>query len=104
VVLGSEQFSAAAGTWKAGSSDEREQTSVVRFPTSWNHLEAGILYSLGLPLLVFTEDGINGGVFDRGVSEVFVHKMLSPGMSASSRKALQAVFQKWQASVRGHYT
>jgi hypothetical protein len=103
VILGFEQFSASAGTWKRGSPEQRKQATAVRFPTSWNHLEAGILYALALPLLVFAEDGISGGVFDPGVSDVFVHKMPTQGMSASSKKGLQAVFQKWQASVRSHY-
>ncbi len=103
VILGFEQFSAPAGIWKRGSSEQRKQTTSVYFPTAWNHLEAGLLYSLGLPLLVFAEDGISGGVFDPGVSDVFVHKMPTQSMGSGSKKALQAVFQKWQASVRTHY-
>lgn len=77
--------------------------SATMFPTPWNHLEAGILFGLQLPLPVFAEDGITGGVFDRGVTDVFIHRMPVPTMSASSKKALTAVFQKWQASVRNHY-
>ncbi len=68
-----------------------------------NHLEAGVLYSMALPLLVFAEDGVTGGGFDRGVTDVFVHHMPSPDMTAESRRGLQAVFQNWQASVRAHY-
>jgi hypothetical protein len=64
----------------------------VLFPTPWNHIEAGILHGLGLPLLVFAEDGISGGVFDRGVTDVFIHRMPSPSMSPSAKKALSAVF------------
>ena len=55
-----------------------------------------------------------GGTWKRGASEerstseavrfpVFVHRMPTPEMKADSRRALQAVFQKWQASVRTHY-
>jgi hypothetical protein len=36
----------------------------VKQATPWNQLEAGVLYALGLPLLVFREAGIEGGVFD----------------------------------------
>ncbi len=75
----------------------------MRFPTPWNHVEAGILFSFSLPLLVFKEDGIEGGVFDKGVSDVFVHRMPHPKDPSSVRKALTAVFQKWQAAVRNHY-
>lgn len=72
-------------------------------PTAWNHLEAGILFSLGLPLLVFKEIGIHDGIFDNGVSDVFVHKMPRPGLNATERKALSAVFLKWYATVSINY-
>ena len=102
-MLGFEQFYSEGGTTKRGATEERVTSDPVVFPTSWNHVEAGVLYSLGLPLLVFAEEGITGGVFDRGVSDVFVHRMPSPSMKPESRRGLQAVFQKWQASVRTHY-
>lgn len=103
VVLGFEQFQAASGVSKRGTADEKAVRSATQFPTPWNHLEAGILFGLQLPLLVFAEDGIAGGVFDRGVTDVFIHRMPAPAMSTSAKKALSAVFQKWQASVRSHY-
>jgi len=103
VILGFEQFQAQSGISKRGTPDERAVHSAVPFPTPWNHIEAGILHGLGLPLLVFAEDGISGGVFDRGVTDVFIHRMPDPSMSSSAKKALSAVFQKWQASVRSHY-
>jgi len=103
VILGFEQFRAISGIAKQGTSEEKRTRSVTIFPTPWNHLEAGILFALRLPLLVFADEGITGGVFDRGVTDVFVHRMPAPAMSVSSKKALTAVFQKWQASVRNHY-
>jgi hypothetical protein len=103
VVLGFEQFHAATGISKRGTPDEKAVRSATLFPTPWNQLEAGILFGLQLPLLVFAEDGITGGVFDRGVTDVFIHRMPGPAMSTSAKKALSAVFQKWQASVRNHY-
>lgn len=51
------------------------------FPSPWNHLESGILFGLHLPLLVFAEEGVSGGVFDRGVTDVFIHRMPSPTMA-----------------------
>ena len=103
VILGFEQFYCGGGTWNRGAPEQKEDLAPVRFPTSWNHLEAGILFGLALPLLVFAEEGITGGVFDRGVTDVFVHRMPSPDIKAASKKGLQAVFQKWQANVRAHY-
>ena len=102
VILGFDQFLCKSGTKKRGTKEEERITSTP-FPSSWNHLEAGILYSLGLPLLVFKEDGISGGVFDLGVTDVFVHKMPRPNISKQNRESLSEVFLKWQAKVREHY-
>jgi hypothetical protein len=92
-----------AGVSKRGTTDEKKVASKIPLPTPWNHLEGGILFGLHLPLLVFAEEGLTGGVFDRGVTDVFIHRMPDPAMSSSAKKALSAVFQKWQASVRAHY-
>jgi hypothetical protein len=103
VILGFEQFYATAGAWKRNTEHEEQIDEPIAFPTAWNHLEAGILFSLGLPLLVFKEDRISGGVFDLGVTDVYVHKMPHPPAHVSERKALSAVFLKWQAAVRERY-
>jgi hypothetical protein len=103
VILGFEQFQATAGIWKHNTNEEKTINSTVKFPTSWNHLEAGVLFSLGLPLLVFKEEGISGGVFDHGVTDVYVHKMPESTISKTGKKALTAVFLKWQAFIREHY-
>lgn len=72
IILGFEQFQADTGTWKRGTSTAQAVARPTPFPTSWNHLESGILFGLGLPLLVFKEDGITGGIFDNGVTDVFI--------------------------------
>jgi hypothetical protein len=102
VILGFEQFRADAGVSKAGTTREAALKDPIGFPTPWNHLETGILFSLGLPLLVFKEPRISGGVFDRGVSDVFVHAMPA-NLNAEAKKSFTAVFLKWQALVRGFY-
>jgi hypothetical protein len=105
VVLGFSQFEATAGTWKKGTPFKTsvKKGKPVLFPTSWNQLEAGILFALNVPLLVFRESGISGGVFDNGVTDLFVHPMPNPAAEYEEKKALRAVFQKWTAKVRAHY-
>jgi hypothetical protein len=104
VILGFEQFQATAGVWKRGLKGEKKIPAgeTASFPTPWNNLEAGILFGLGLPILIFKEDGISGGVFDNGVTDVFVHKMPSgkPGLNAEGLKEL---FLKWHARVAARY-
>ena len=103
VILGFEQIYVETGTLKRKTTKERLIENPVTLPTPWNHLEAGILFGLGLPLLVFRENGVTGGVFDYGVTDAFVHKMPPADMSAEERLPLSAVFMKWQAKVREYY-
>jgi hypothetical protein len=103
VILGFEQIFVTAGVRKRGIKSESRITKPILFPSSWNHLEAGILFGMKLPLLVFKEKGIEGGVFDNGVTDAFVHSMPPARMSAIEREALTAVFLKWQGKVRELY-
>ena len=99
VILGFEQFRTDDGFWKKGTTKESVQKGQLKFPTPWNHLESGILYSMGKPLLVFKEDGISGGVFDPGVTDVFVHRM----PTSASDDGLKEVFLKWRSKVEALY-
>jgi hypothetical protein len=99
IILGFEQFRSSNGISKPGTSEEKHLRSVVPFPTPWNNLEAGILFGLGLPLLIFREPGISGGIFDTGVTDVFIHPMPAAG----GNEGLEDVFLKWQSSVRQQY-
>jgi hypothetical protein len=66
-------------------------------------LESGILFGLLLHVLVFREEGITGGIFDTGVSDVFIHLMPPPRIKGATKEALRQVFQKWAGKVRQHY-
>ena len=103
VILGFEQVRADAGVKKANTPNQTAFTNPISFPTPWNHLEAGILFSLRVPLLVFRETTVSGGVFDEGVSDVFLHPMPQAKLPPSSKSSLKQVFQKWSANVRAHY-
>lgn len=99
VILGFERFRIEKGIRKYSTKDP-EEVKGLGFPTAWNQIEAGILFSVGLPLLVFKEPGIDGGIFDLGVSDVFLHEMPK---SDHNKSQLSSVFLKWQADVRKHY-
>jgi hypothetical protein len=103
LILGFEQCFIEKGIRKRGVLEKEKAATNLVFPTPWNHLEAGVLFGLGLPLLVFREDGIDGGIFDVGVSDVFVHKMPPPDLTEKKRMEIRDVFLKWQARVREHY-
>ena len=99
IILGFEQFRSLNGISKPGTAEERHLRSITAFPTPWNNLEAGILFGLGLPLLIFRESGIAGGIFDTGVTDVFIHPMPKVG----GNEGLGDVFLKWQSNVRQQY-
>lgn len=103
IILGFEQFRATAGEFKPGSPHSEIANSVVSFPTPWNQLEAGILFGSGLPMMIFREPGISGGIFEIGASEAFIHQMPMTTMSSQARDDLDSVFQHWVARVRRYY-
>ncbi len=105
VILGYEQFYATGGTWKRGTGEEKKVTrsNSVSFPTPWNQLESGILFGLRLPLLIFRENEVFGGVFDVGTTEVFVHDIPPHNPTKQQKAELKEVFLKWYAEVSSHY-
>lgn len=75
-----------------------------RAPTPWNQLETGILFGLGLPLLVLKQRGITGGIFDEGAGDVFVQEMPMPGaLEEPDYPRFEQALYRWQALVRRHY-
>jgi hypothetical protein len=103
IILGFEQFSTSNGVWRKRTKEEKIQREHISFPTPWNQLEAGVLFGLGLPLMVFKESTLVGGVFDPGVTDVFIHKILIGRISKNNRNALREVILNWQRKVRMHY-
>lgn len=105
LILGFSQFEATSGMWNQNTplKEVVGENGIVQFPTPWNQLEAGILFALDIPLLVFREPGISGGVFDNGVTDLFVHTMPQPDAEYNERKALREIIRKWTAKVRAHY-
>lgn len=85
----------------------------IMMPTPWNQLEAGILFGLGLPLLVFRETirdqmgeriaCVSGGVFDEGTTDVFVRDMPALDSPWIDDAELKHVFLKWHARVAARY-
>lgn len=105
LILGFEQFYATAGKWKRGTNEEKKVTdsTPISFPTPWNHLESGILFGMKLPILIFKEKNVFGGVFDLGTTEVFVHTIPPPNPNKSKMDGIKQVFLKWQAEVNRVY-
>jgi hypothetical protein len=103
VILGFEQIFIETGIIKRNSACAKIIDTPILIPTPWNNLEAGILFGLKLPLLIFKEDGIEGGVFDHGITDAFVHLMPPPIPDKDKLDELNQVFLKWFACVNKKY-
>lgn len=102
IILGFEQIRVFTGKIKAGTSAEKDILTEMSFPSPWNHIEAGILFGLKLPLLIFKEEGLSGGVFDYGISDAFVHTFPDK-LNDKKKDEIKQVIQKWYAQVSVHY-
>jgi hypothetical protein len=70
VILGYPQIVATAGSLK-----DQSLQAPLTLPTEWNHIEAGLAYARGLPLLVIHHRGVCRGIFDRGAISSFVYEL-----------------------------
>lgn len=102
VILGYEQMRAAKVQAKPGTSASATLRNV-SFPTPWNNLEAGVLFGLRLPLLVFRQDGVRGGVFDEGVADVFIQRLPVGIPDSEAASEIEIVVKHWAGSVRQNY-
>jgi len=68
------------------------------YPTPWNHIEAGLLFASHVPLLVWREPSITGGVFDNGVTGEDVH-IIGKDFSRHD-ETTRSIFSNWQAEIR----
>jgi len=103
VVLGFHQSVCTGLEIRPGTKKAKLIRGKSYFPTAWNNLEAGVTFALGLPVLVFREEGVSDGIFDHGVSDVFVHAMPPARISKGANDALFEVFLKWRDKVGSHY-
>lgn len=103
VILGFEQFRTKSGIWKYKTKKETKNKSEIYFPTPWNNLEAGVLFALKKPMIVFKEGKIGGGIFDHGVSDVFIHQMPIGTLSSDQKQGLKESLLNWQRKVRANY-
>ena len=68
IVLGYPQLEIAAGKCKS-----QPIVAPLLLATEWNHIEAGLAYARGLPLLFIHHQGVSRGVFDRGALNKFLY-------------------------------
>ena len=103
LILGFEQLLVEKGVYKKGTKEEDKINEPIPISTPWNQLEAGILFGLGIPLLIFKEEGMKGGIFDHGVTDIFIHKMPPSKPNKSKFEELKQIIIHWQSEVIRKY-
>ena len=93
IILGYPQLFISEGKIK-----DYEIESTLTLPTEWNHIEAALAYSKGIPLIMFHHKGVSRGVFDRGVMNAFVHEVDFESPAWSMDPALNGAIQKWKSN------
>ncbi|MHB8089976.1 MAG: hypothetical protein ACYDH2_17200 [Anaerolineaceae bacterium] len=64
--------------------------------TEWNHLEAGLAYAAGLPLLVIHHHTVTRGIFDRGALNAFLHSVDLESNNWSMQLKLNGAIVHWK--------
>lgn len=98
IVLGLRQTHVISGVKKGGTPSQFELSNAY-LGTEWNHIEAGMAYMNDLPLLIIRENGVQGGVFDAGNTDLFIHQIsLEPDQNISAwllSNKFQHPFDEW---------
>lgn len=74
LILGLKQIHINDGILKQGTTSERKIGNI-DLPTPWNQIEAAIAFSLKIPTIIIREEGIEGGIFDIGSTDHFIHQV-----------------------------
>jgi uncharacterized protein YjbI with pentapeptide repeats len=93
VILGLRDLQIKDGLWREGTKEEISVRD--RYvSTEWTQIEAGMAIMAGFPVLIVSEPGIRGGVFDIPTSEHLLYRAGIDELPSST------IFQDWCMAVR----
>ena len=87
------------GLWRSGTPEEKRVEDLAE-TTPWSQIEGGMAVMLGIPILVFRERGVGGGIFDIGPNEVGVYQVFVDDDPTS--KVFLSPFSNWCSDAREH--
>ncbi len=97
IILGYPQITIKVGTVK-----EKQIDKELILPTEWNHIETGLAYARGIPLLVIHHIGIIRGVFDRGAISNYIYEINLAKPDWPLRVEIQGALSNWKKEVVQH--
>lgn len=102
-ILGLERTHCLIGYDRQGSSQEVEFTHR-RLATVWCHLEAGMAYQAGLPLLILRENTLCvEGILDPAISGYFVFSFSLAEMAEHIPNDMKELISSWAEAVRKRF-
>lgn len=78
VVFGFRSLYVTHGEYRSNTEDSRTVSNEV-FPTSWNHIEAGMGLMKRVPVLVLADEGVTDGIFDENVDDPLLERYAMEG-------------------------
>jgi hypothetical protein len=94
VILGYPQITATLGILK-----DQPLKSALTLPTEWNHIEAGLAYARGLPLLIIHHLGVCRGIFDRGAISSFIYELDLEDHAWPLSPKIRGAVETWKKDV-----
>ena len=95
IVLGIPQIEVLQGRLKSN-----EIIPPLYLGTEWNHIEAALAHSLGLPVLVIHDARVVRGVFDPGAMNTFLHRVEFADESWALTEPIPGAIAKWSERLR----
>ena len=96
IAFGFKQIEISEGKYRPGTKEVKLWHGKW-LSTPWNEIEVGIGLAVGMPILLVHDPIINEGVFEGGLSECFVSKILST--EDSRRLEYNKEFQRWYSKL-----
>lgn len=98
VVIALERSFFPSGIDKRGGSKESSLANI-KLPTPWNHIEAAMAYSRGLPLLIIVESGLKSeGLLEHGYD--WYVQYVTPESSALNSSEFNGVLASWKEKLK----
>jgi hypothetical protein len=94
IILGYPQITATFGQCK-----DKDLSEPLVLATEWNHIETGLAYAKGLPLLTIHHRGVTRGVFDRGAINSFIHEVDMADSGWPLGEQISGALEKWTSNV-----
>lgn len=95
IVLGIPQIEITNGLIKG-----KEIDSGFQLGTEWNHIEAALSHSLNLPMLIIHHKTVVRGIFDRGASNSFLHKVDMDEPHWSTSNGISGAIFNWKDELK----